>query len=86
MKTDKSRAAMQSQIKNILDVMNENITTTQQELDQEEQNEQVYTTKYNKLMAKEREYYKLLQQFQVQCDLNAKLTKQLTRIKVNVMA
>lgn len=76
MKTEKTQKDMQGQIKNILAVMNENIANTQQELDSESSNEAIFVTKHNKLMAKEREYYKLLQRFQEQCDLNAKLSKQ----------
>jgi len=36
--------------------------------------------KYNRLMKKERDYYKLLKQFQQECDINTKLSQQVEQL------
>jgi hypothetical protein len=82
MKTEKSRAEMQNQMKLILASMNENVDSTEQELNTEVEQETMLAQKYNKLMSKERDYYKLLKQFQLECDLNTKLGQQAEELQL----
>lgn len=76
MKSEKTQLEMKTQMKSILAVVEDNIESTQDELQAEVDQETILVEKYNKLMKKERDYYKLLKQFQQECDLNTKLSQQ----------
>jgi len=80
MKSEKAQVEMKNQMQAILAGVQENIDSTQSELSSTNDEELVLVEKYNRLMKKERDYYKLLKQFQQECDINTKLSQQVEQL------